>query len=221
VVEVPCIWSPRILQNIEASSDKNISFLYKKKEDEKCIAIFEPNLSVIKWFLPPVLVCENAYRILEDKSKLKYVYITNIIGKNIDTDKVTNSVKYFDIFKDNKVSIENRFNTLEFMVEYADIVVSQQWELNLNYLYFDLAWWGWPIVHNGNLCKDIGYYYEDFNYKLGGKILEDVILHHDSNINEYIAKNRAAIQRYLPTCIDLQNSHKKMIENLYNNSEIV
>ena len=216
VVEIPFVWSPRILQNME-SLYKNKSFLYKKKKDEKSIAIFEPNLSVHKFFLPPVLICENAYRILEDKSKLKHLYITNITDKNIDAVKVTNSVKYLDITKDNKVTIEGRFNTLEFISEFADIAVSHQWELNFNYLYLDLAWWGWPIVHNANFCKDIGYYYEGFNYKLGGKILEDVILHHDSNINEYIEKNRSAIHRFLPTCIDLQNSHKKLIENLYNN----
>jgi hypothetical protein len=56
------------------------------------------------------------------------------------------------------------------MSNYCDIAVSHQWENPLNYLYFDLAWMDWPIVHNAHLCKDIGYFYNEFNYEEGGNV---------------------------------------------------
>ena len=97
------------------------------------------------------------------------------------------------------------------MNKYADIAVSHQWENPLNYLYFDLAWMGWPIIHNAHLCKDVGYYYEGFNYEEGGRVLSDAILNHDQNHNEYLVKNREAIDRYLPTNKILQEKYIDLI----------
>jgi hypothetical protein len=100
------------------------------------------------------------------------------------------------------------------MFKYCDIAVSHQWENPLNYLYFDLAWMGWPIVHNAHLCKDIGYYYEGFNYEDGGNMLDHVLQNHDNNVDDYINKNREAIDRYLPSNETLQNNYKQIINQL-------
>jgi hypothetical protein len=124
-------------------------------------------------------------------------------------------MKSLDIVKDKKCSIEGRYTTLPFMKTNADIVVSHQWGNPLNYLYFDLAWMGWPIIHNADLCKDVGYFYEDFNLIKGASILEDVIENHDKNAKEYLEKNRIAIERFLPTNEKLQNDYKNLIFNLF------
>ena len=96
-----------------------------------------------------------------------------------------------------------------------DIVVSHQWENPLNYLYFDLAWMGWPIVHNAHLCKDVGYYYSEFNYEEGGNVLSEVIENHDLRSEEYISSNRRIIDRYLPSNKILQGKYIKMFKELY------
>ena len=106
---------------------------------------------------------------------------------------MNNLTSTLDIKRDGIVSIEERYNTLRFMHQHADVAVSHQWENPLNYLYFDLAWMGWPIIHNAHLCKDVGYYYEGFNYEEGGRVLSDAILNHDQNYNEYLIKNREII----------------------------
>lgn len=210
-VEVPFIWSNKIFEN---SYDDFENFKYKKR-DKKNIAIFEPNISIMKWCLPAILVCENAYRISKN---IDHLYITNAVVTNkiidFNMNKLTDIIKNLDIFKDNKVSIERRYNTLVFMSKHADIAVSHQWENPLNYLYFDLAWMGWPIVHNAHLCKDIGYYYENFDYEQGGKILNEVILNHDNNYEEYMKKNRELISRYLPSNEKLQNEYINLFENV-------
>jgi len=224
-IEVPFIWSDKSI-SISAFIDNNSNvndFLYKKHNglDTKKIAVFEPNLSIMKWCLPALLVCENTYRL--DK-KIDKVFLTNINMSektnneinNFNLDELNKIVRYLDLFSDKKISIETRFNTLFFMKNYADIAVSHQMENPLNYLYLDLAWMGWPIVHNAELCKDVGYYYEGFNYEMGSEILLDVILNHDKNSNEYLKKNREIITRYLPTNKELQNKYKILIENLYN-----
>jgi hypothetical protein len=205
------VWSPKIIQVFESVNGKD--FLYKKRTGKK-IAIFEPNLNVVKWFYPALLVCENAYRLVGDE--IKFVYVTNIpdSNKKFDIDLVNEIVKSLDLYKDKKISIEARYNSLIFMSSFADICVSHQWENPLNYLYLDLAWYGWPVVHNAHICKDVGYYYKDFDYKQGGEVLSKVIKKHDSN-DKYLSKNRKLLERYLPSNKSVQQSYKKLIDGLF------
>ena len=114
--------------------------------------------------------------------------------------KVINSL---DLFSDRKITSEGRFNTLAFMKDYANVAVSFQMENPLNYIYFDLAWMGHPIIHNAHMCQDVGYYYAQFDFYTGGKLLNKVIKNHD--FESYIKHNRLAISKYLPDNKTLQN----------------
>lgn len=219
--EVPFIWSSESI-NFSKKMDigNNNCLQYQKKDrDGKKIAIFEPNISIMKWCLPSILICEKTYRNIG--KKLNHVYVTNIPKKDspknindFNLNKLVEFSKYLDLTIDNKITIEGRFNTLYFMSKYADIAVSHQWENPLNYLYLDLAWMGWPVLHNAHLCKDIGYYYENFDYDMGSKVLENIINNHDDNIN-YMMDNRKKIERYLPSNKSLQDAYKNLIENLF------
>lgn len=233
-IEVPFIWSDKTITLF--SKEKNIDFCYKniekvKEENKNKIAIFEPNISIIKWCIPPLLICENAYRIKKNienrqintessQDNINKVYLTNVTDKNknindFNLEYLNKFVKSLDLFIDKKMFIESRHNTLMFMCEAAHIAVSHQWENPLNYLYLDLAWMGWPVIHNAHLCKDIGYYYEGFNYEEGANVLVNVMENHDKNIDLYIEQNREKIDRYLPSNLELQEKYKILIKNLF------
>jgi len=209
---VPFIWSHAATDHLQKISPD--SLLYRVKNTPMKAAIFEPNLNVVKWSFPALLVCENAYR--KDKC-LGHVYITNMPKSKEDETRharqFTKLVKSIDLFNDKKISVESRYSTLIFMMKYADIAVSHQWGNPLNYLYLDLAWMGWPIVHNAHLCKDIGYYYEDFDYKMGGEVLSEAVRNHAGD-KGYLERQRALIDRYLPTNRALQDAYRKLIEDL-------
>lgn len=213
-VEVPFIWSPSISELYEKELGRSIK--YQNRGINKSISIFEPNLSIIKWSIPCVLICENAHRTITDKNLIKHVYVTNMNPTNdLPNVKVVNKmVKSLDIFVNKKLSIEGRYNSLYFMAQHSDIAVSHQMENPLNYLYLDLAWMGWPIIHNAHLCKDVGYYYEGFNYEEGSEVLKRVILTHDDNAEEYMKRNRSVIHKYLPTNKYLQEQYISLINKL-------
>jgi hypothetical protein len=188
-IEVPFIWSVNAITLACITEGQGYqSFIYKPKEPnttgQKKLVIFEPNISIMKWCFPSLLSCENAYR--KDNNSIKQVFINNIADKknglndfNIDNfNKIVNSL---DLCTDRKLSIEGRYNSLHFMSNHADIAVSHQWENNLNYLYFDLAWMGWPIIHNASLCKDVGYYYDEFNYEKASEQILKAVYNHDIN----------------------------------------
>lgn len=244
-IEVPFVWSNSSIKLATISENKTYTdFLYVNKGNEKKIVIFEPNISIMKWCGPALLVCEDAYRKSindnkndnkennnedkneENKNKIKQVFLNNMHNKGNDKsintfnmDAFTLFVNNLDLCVDGKISIESRFNSLLFISTFADIAVSHQWENNLNYLYFDLAWMGWPIVHNASLCKDVGYYYDQFNYEEGGDKLIDCINNHDKNINEYMIRNRQAIDKYLTTNKELQEKYKILISNLFEDDQ--
>jgi hypothetical protein len=212
-IEVPFIWSDKSI----LLCGEHKQFIYKKKGDKKKIAILEPNLSIIKSGIPPLLICEKSYR--KNSEIIDHVFFNNIYGKNDEIMFNLNVLNYFveqlDLHKDKKISIEKRYHTLFFVSTLADIVVSHQWENSLNYLYFDLAWMGWPIIHNGSLCKDIGYYYDGFNYKEGSEVLDKVLVEHDKNAIQYLEHNRKMIDRYLPSNKKLQDDYHLLIQSLF------
>lgn len=215
-IEVPFIWSPSMSELYEKELGRSIQ--YKNRGINKTVSIFEPNLSIMKWAIPSVLICENAHRTITDKNLIKHVYLTNMNATTNDSlpnvNVVNKLVKSLDIFANKKLSIEGRYNSLYFMSQYSDIAVSHQMENPLNYLYLDLAWMGWPIIHNAHLCKDVGYYYEGFNYDEGSEVLKRVILTHDDNAEEYMKKNRSVIHKYLPTNKYLQEQYISLINKL-------
>jgi len=219
-IEVPFIWSPSAITMAMLTENKSYdNFSYKSNiNTDKKIAIFEPNISIMKWALPSLLVCENAYRL--NNENIKQVFVNNISDlkpgiNDFNIDAFNKIVNNLDLCSDKKISIESRYNTLSFMSDYANIAVSHQWENNLNYIYFDLAWMGWPIIHNAALCKDIGYYYPEFNYEEGGNQLHTAIKDHNANSATYLDNNRSAIQRFLTTDVELQNKYIKLVSDLF------
>lgn len=223
-IEVPFIWSENAIKFAMIAEKKTYDELMYKNSEDICkrIVIFEPNISIMKWCFPSLLVCENAYR--KNNSLIKQVYANNITdiktGINnfnlVSFNKIANNL---DLCTDKKISIETRYPTLSFISKHADIAVSHQWENNLNYLYFDLAWMGHPIVHNASLCKNVGYYYDQFNYEEGGEILTECIKTHDINLDTYIINNRNAINQFLTTNIDLQNKYTQLIQSLFSDKQ--
>ena len=193
-IEVPFIWSNNSIKFVKKilNLQNEGEIMYKKKENK--IGIFEPNISVMKWCLPCLFICEKSYR---DKKNISHVYVTNMdIKKKPDEFKINkfnneqfnNICKHLEINTNKKLSVEHRYITLEFMMKYADIAVSHQWENPLNYLYLDLAWMGWPILHNAYLCKDVGYFYDEFNYDTGSEQLNYIIENHESVKDEYLKR---------------------------------
>jgi hypothetical protein len=232
VIEAPFIWSPKGMETIaEKGGDTLDDFIYvnaknaKEKNKPKDItksmaksmAIFDPNISIMKWFLPSFVLCERAYQLAPQL--VDRVYITNAfrekIGDTLNSKKIENTVRYTDLFLDKRVFFEKRFITFEFMKTHADVAVFHQWGNPLNYIYLEMAWLGYPFVHNAHLCADLGYYYEGYNLEQGAEVLLRAIMKHDAVAREYLRVNRERVDRYLPTNACLQQKYKKMFDDLF------
>jgi hypothetical protein len=75
---------------------------------------------------------------------------------------------------------------------------------------------GYPVLHNGSICKDIGYYYDGSDTVKAAKLLDWILENHDNNLEEYDKKNKKALYRYSADNKILIETYDKLIYNLYN-----
>lgn len=217
---VPFIWDQyALLDNLQEIENFSKEGRFKKgiaytKKDKKVIGVMEPNLNIVKFCLIPLLICEQSYRGI-GKDKIDYVMLTNSekVGKHKD---FLGIVENLDLYKDDKISSESRYRTAFIVTQHMDVVVCHQLLNPLNYLYLDVAYMGYPVLHNAPMCKDIGYYYEGSDTIDGAEKLNWILENHDDNISEYKSRNSEALARYHSSNEDLIKTYDTLIHNLYN-----
>ncbi len=161
---VPFLWDTIDLDKALNDVDKSFENGKFKKDskylpkDKKTLGIMEPNLNVTKYSLIPTMIAEESYRNQVGKDKINKLMITNSekLGK---TKNFLSILKTFDLYKDSKISSESRYQTAYIVSQHLDVVISHQLLNPLNYLYLDIAYMGYPVLHNAYMCKDLGYYY--------------------------------------------------------------
>lgn len=219
---VPFIWHHKYI--LEAVKDietgyKNgqykKGYKYNPDKEKKTIGVMEPNLNVIKFALIPTMIVEESYRGEIGKEKINKLMITNS-DKLSKHNEFLSIIKTFDLQKDKKITAEKRYQTAYVMTQFFDILVCHQLMNPLNYLYLDAAFLGYPILHNAPLCKDLGYYYEGSDTKMGSKMLDYILTEHDKNIQEYNERNDVVLQRYHADNEKLIETYDKLIYNLFN-----
>ena len=221
-IPVPFIWDNTYIEDsmrdIESEHKKNgnkKSVIYDNTKKQKVIGVMEPNINVVKFGLIPSMIAEECYRGDIGKEYIESLMITNTVNISKHKDFM-GIIKSFDLYKDKKLSGESRYKTPFVVSQYMDIVISHQVLNPLNYLYLDVAYMGYPILHNAPLCKDIGYYYEGGDTVMGAKTLEHILTTHDDNHIEYKIRNRKLIERYLVNNETLISTYDNLIYNLFN-----
>lgn len=221
-VIVPFLWDSGYL--LESLTEVDVSFnrgtftknsKYNPDKEKKVIGIMEPNLNIVKYALIPTMIAEESYRTDIGKNKINKVMITN--GMALGTNKHFMSIiNTFDLKRDNKITAESRYQTSFIVSQHFDIVISHQLMNPLNYLYMDIAYMGYPVLHNAYMCKDLGYYYEGSSTVEGAEMLNWILENHDNNMEQYDEKNKKVLERYSITNPKLIDAYDMLIENLFN-----
>lgn len=202
---VPQVWSPEIIE-----ATKTAGFGWKRPTEGWRIASFDPNNTVMKTSHWPMLICENAFR--QNPEAFKAFYITNT------TQFVENSAfKSFALALTSAharnpadtgsvMSFERRYLTSQYLGENCDAVVTHQWENELNYLYYDVLWGGYPLIHNSQALKQYGYFYPSFNAQAGAEALLRAVEKHRGK------RPMGLFESLSPTNPDLRAVHERLLE---------
>lgn len=216
---VPFVWDPMFIDlhaRLLAKDGRVIE--YAPKQGAKTIGVFEPNLSVLKNSIAPMLITERLYH--TNPELIEKVLITNSNKLRENKEFIAFVKSGFDLYKDKKIFFDSRYPIVHYLSKFTDVVLCHQWGNDLNYLYLDAMYYGYPLVHNAYFIQDAGYHYEFFNYEQGAQQLKLAISEHDKNLEEYKERNRLALMRYMPNYEPMIEAYDMLIENLWAESPV-
>ncbi|MFI5091155.1 MAG: DUF2827 family protein [Terriglobales bacterium] len=211
VHEVPQVWSPALIE-----ATKTPGWGYKPGKRPWRVGVLDPNNTVMKTSHWPMLICERAWR--EDPSRWAAFLISNSVqfkeneafksfALALSSATTPNAAKTGSV-----MSFEPRFVTSQFLATYCDAVVTHQWENDLNYLYYDVLYGGYPLIHNSPALREYGYFYESFDASDGRHALMLAYEQHDLLRSEYQTKNAQLFKALSPKNRALQEAHERLID---------
>jgi len=203
VHEVPFIWHPKFVDMaIREVQQSGYEFGYKPRRsvggdgnEGLHVAIFEPNVNTVKSSVIPMLICDGAYRV--DPQSVAFMCVTNM--RHIQDRSVTQAfASTLDLCREHKAVFCQRCRVVDVMAQRPDAVVSHQWNNDQNYLYLDILYGDYPLIHNSPWLKDAGYYYPDFDVSQGVDQLRRAASEHDLTLNDYRARARRVFDTVNP-----------------------
>ncbi|MFK0380046.1 DUF2827 domain-containing protein [Pandoraea sp. NPDC090278] len=182
VTIVPHIWHPMIFDKACATLAQGLRYGYRPGRARWRVAIFEPNICMVKTSVMPMLITELAYR--AHPSFLENLLVCNTLHLK-DHATFVHFAQRLDVVSHGIASFQGRFAVYEFMAAYGDAVVSHSWENAQNYLYYELLYGGYPLVHNSPYLGKCGYFYPEFEGEEGARKLLEAFNTHDENLDAY------------------------------------
>ena len=212
----PYIWSPQFIQpHVDVMKKKGHSGSYENKGSKKRISMFEPNINIVKTSVFPMIVSEKLFMKRPELIEKVNVFASSNFKDKPHFKKFASSL---DVYKAGKMFFEMRYPIVWSLFEHTDIVIAHQQDNALNYLYFDVAWLGYPIVHNAHMIKELGFYYSGFYGDRAVDKLVDVIENFDKSEKtreNYLKYNRKYISNFLPTHPRNVAGYAALLEKLF------
>lgn len=217
VHEVPYLWSPLFVQrHIEESARAGHVFGFDPRPDEPWrIAIFEPNISVVKSCFIPMLACDHAYRL--DRGAIASMMVMNSVGMK-EHPTFNQFAAHLDLTRDSKASYEPRLAFVECMAVYRiDAVVAHQWECGLNNSYYDALYGGYPLIHNSEFLQrdGVGFYYAHFDATQGGEALLQARASEPGQWQDYRARAQSVLAHRSPSHPDNVRAYRDKLLALF------
>ena len=206
VHEVPQVWSPLLIETTDPAV--RARFGYKPTKAPWRVGVMDPNITVMKTSHMPMLVCEAAFR--RQPEAFKAMYITNGWPYRDDPHFRSFSVS-LTASKAGVMTIEPRFQSSHFLADHCDAVVTHHWENGLNYLYYEVLYGDYPLIHNSEFLKDYGYYYKDFDAESGADALLTAHAEHDRQLEDYRRRNAVLLERLNPATPETIAVHERLL----------
>lgn len=209
---MPHLWSPMVLDKAMDRAGGSQRFAYEPGRKRWRVAIFEPNICMVKTSFIPMLGCEAAHR--AQPRLLEHVRVYNSFHLK-DKPLFIGFAQSLDIVQHGLASFEGRFPLYQVMPGKIDAVFAHHWENAQNYLYYEALYGGYPLVHNSHLIGDCGYRYEGFDCEEGGRALQRAFATHDADLPAYRERARRLIAKLDPEGEENVRIYTAAIDKLY------
>ncbi|NLP60588.1 DUF2827 domain-containing protein [Paraburkholderia sacchari] len=204
---VPYVWHAGFLQaRIAELAQHNLEYGYDTQRSRSAreaaggalrVAIFEPNISVVKCSSIPMLACDEAYR--ADRASVAALHALNTLHMK-DHLTMLHLANSLDLVREHRATFHGRHDIAGFMSQHTDAVVAHQWDNDQNYSYLDVLYGDYPLIHNSPWLAGFGagYYYPGFDAHEGGQQLIAAARTHDAGLAAYRTRTRAVLDAVDP-----------------------
>jgi hypothetical protein len=195
--EVPFLWDARFVRmRMEEIAPLGFHFGFRDQEGGGFrVAIFEPNVSVVKAASIPMLVCEEAYRL--DSQAVQAMHVLNTLHMT-EHRTLLHMANSLDLVQQHRATFHGRHDVVGFMAQHANAVVAHQWNNEQNYAYLDALFGDYPLVHNSPWLREAGYYYPDFDIEAGAAALARAVREHSRSLESYRARSHDVFAKVSP-----------------------
>ncbi|RQR43481.1 DUF2827 family protein [Burkholderia sp. Bp9131] len=202
VYEVPFLWDSTFIdQRIAAVEQAGLKFGYQARpllgeppRRSLRAAVFEPNISVVKCCVIPMLIGEVAFR--AESTAIQSLHVLNSVQMR-DHPSFSFLLNAMDLHRQERVHLDGRHDFAGFMSQNADAVIAHQWQNDQNILYLDALYGGYPLIHNSPWLADYGYYYSGSDIEAGAaQILR--ARQHDAVHKYYLQRSRSFLASLSP-----------------------
>lgn len=209
---VPHLWTPEFFEQGIRTLPDGVRFGYQPGRARWRVCTFEPNVSMVKTSVTPMLVFEEAYRA---KPRAWEVFrVCNTLHLK-EKPPLIRFARALDIVKNGMASFEGRFAVYEYMAHYGDCIVSHHWENGQNYLYYEALYGDYPLIHNSEFIRECGYFYPGFDCQQGGAALVRAFEEHDASLETYRRTSRALLHTLDIANPLNQNAYGEALRGLY------
>jgi len=213
---VPHLWSPTMLNdkyekryNKPANNMIYNTTLCRNKQID--IYVLEPNGCLIKTALIPIAASEKLNKL--NPTLLREVNVYNFPAhKEADdiVDELTLGSKLKKLARIGLEEVFERCNTNETF----PIFVSHHYKNSLNYLYYEILYYGFPLVHNSDDLDGCGYHYPENNISKCVDAILYAYKYHNKQAHTYHEKSLIYLERVDPYHPSVGSIWKQMIHDI-------
>lgn len=215
----PYLWSPQFIQaRVDEIGKLGYHYGWVPNKDGGAprslrVAMFEPNVAVVKTSSISMLACDEAYR--AEPASIGMMNVLNTLHLK-DHPTMLYFANSLDLVKEHKACFRGRDDIAGFMAQYADAVISHQWDNPQNYSYMDALLGDYPLIHNSPWLNEFGagYYYPGFEAAEGGRQLINAWREHDQRLPDQRRARQALFSALDPLApVNLQE-HARLLQQL-------
>lgn len=217
-IVTPYVWDSDAIDRYIQKNSISLEFRPQNYTNSQImLLIFEPNMSIHKTSLVPLLQAEDFYLHHSDKLHSVHHFCTNV---NESSTYLINSLK---IQQDKKLTLYHRMimpavvaSLIQANPKVIPIVLSHNFHNELNFLHLELFHLGIPVVHNCEPYRKAGKYFTTATMLS----VRDHLLDLQKNISNpryyktYMSECRKLVNHYRPHNQQHIMEYKKHIENI-------
>lgn len=206
VRSVPFLWSDFYINT--AKKSKKIEFDPKKKPR---VLVMEPNINSSKTCLIPLLICESFNRTFGKTCESYSIFNTDKIKINRGAKEL---ISKFSSSEQQKIFLNKTWKSVDAIDKLGQFILTHQSENELNYLYLEALSLNLPLIHNSNLIKEYGYFYNTYDLNKGVNQLYNAILNHSDNLVDYEKENKDLLYKFNPKNPTNSSFFSKIVSHL-------